>query len=84
MVIILYACRDIEDYDAIWHHRVIIRLLVCITADALHAQAPVYCLYMYNVQIFHTSLNECNTQSHTAVWFLLLQAAQQQPLDRAS
>ena len=33
------ACRDI-DYDAMWHHRVIVRLLVCITADALHAQAP--------------------------------------------
>jgi len=56
-------------------------------ADALHAQAPVYCMYMYNVQISPTSLvfvSECNTHSHTAVWFLLLQADLQQPLDRAS
>jgi len=44
----------------------------------------VYCMYMYNVQISHTSLvfeSECNTQSHTAVWFWLLQVALQQPLD---
>ena len=40
----------------------------------------VYCMYMYNVQISHTSLvfvSECNTQSHTAVWLLLLQVALQ-------
>jgi len=33
---------------------------------------PAYCMYVYNVQISHTSLvfvSECNTQSHTAVWF---------------
>ena len=29
VVIIPFACRNIEDYDAIWHHRVTIRLLVC-------------------------------------------------------
>ena len=44
---------------------------------ALHAmpcmlRPPVYCMYMYNVQIFHTSLvfvSERSTQSHTAVCF---------------
>jgi len=33
---------------------------------------PVYCMYRYNVHISYTSLvfvSECNTQSHTAVWF---------------
>ena len=47
----------------------------------------VYCMYMYNLHISHTSLvfvSECSTQSHTAVWFLLLQVALQQPLDRDS
>jgi len=49
-------------------------------------RSHVYCMYMYNVQICHTSLvlvSECNTQSHI-VGFLLLQVALQQPLDRAS
>jgi len=61
---------DIEHNDTTWHHKVTLRILVCITADVLHAQAP--CMYTYNVQIYHTSLvfvSECNTQSHTAVWF---------------
>ena len=87
MAIIPYAYKDIENCDAAWHHRVTIRFLVCITCDALHTHAPVYCMYMYNVQISHTSLvfvSECSTQSHTAVWFLLLQVALQQQLDRAS
>jgi len=50
-------------------------------------RSPVYFMYMYNVQISHTSLvfvSEYNTRSHAAVWFLLLQVALQQPLDRAS
>jgi len=46
VVIIPYACRDIEDYDAMWHRRVAIRLLVCIIADALHAQTPCI-LYLH-------------------------------------
>ena len=39
VVIIPYACRDIEGYDTIGYQRVTIRLLVSITGDVLHAQA---------------------------------------------
>ena len=51
---------------------------------------PVVYIYVYNVQIshfLHTSLvfvSECNTQSHAAIWLLLLQVPSQQPLDRAA
>ena len=40
VVIIHYACSDIEGYDTIWYQRVTIRLLVSITGDVLHAQIP--------------------------------------------
>ena len=85
MVIIPYACRDIKDYDAIWHHRVTIRHLVCITADALHAQAPcilcIMCRSLIPVWSLWVSAIHCLT---LLIGFLLLQVPTQQPLDRAS
>ena len=44
-------------------------------------------MYMYNVQICHTSVvfvSECNSHLTLLCGFLLLQVAPQQPLDRAS
>ena len=40
VVIIPYACRDIEGYDTVGYQRVTIRPLVSITGDVRHAQAP--------------------------------------------
>jgi len=39
------------------------KLLVYISASAMHAQPPCICMYMYtyNVQFSHTILSECNT-----------------------
>ena len=80
-----FACRGIEDYDVIWHHRATIRLLVCITPDALHAQVHCILCIMYRSLIPVWSSWVSGVHSPTLLFgFLLLQVALQQPLDRAS